>query len=95
MPTQSPARNNSYCSTRKLPRLPLKFEPNVNTLDRSSVLRYRAIFEIKEVVEISQKYKEKAERRRMSSVSPFRSELIGFDDNAAEHITMVPQKATL
>ena len=68
----------------KLPRLPLKFKPNVETLDRSSVLRYRGEFEIREVAEIALKYKERAEQRRLSSVSPFRSELIGFKDTIVQ-----------
>ena len=62
------------------PRLPLVFRPNIDTLDRSSVLRYRGPFEIKEVFEITQKYKERSEQRKLSSISPFRKELIGFHD---------------
>ena len=52
----------------------------METLDRSSVLRYRGEFEIREVAEIALKYKERAEQRKLASVSPFRSELIGFKD---------------
>ena len=67
-----------------MPRLPLKFQPNVDTLDRSSVLRFRGEFEIKEVTEIALKYKEREESRKLGSVSPFRRDLIGFKDSKEE-----------
>ena len=56
------------------------FRPNIDTLDRSSVLRYRAPYEIQEVLQITQKYKERSEQRKLASISPFRKELIGFQD---------------
>ena len=59
MPSLSPERDQKSSIIR--PRIPLIFKPNIETLDRSSVLRYRAPFEIPEVKEISKKYKERAE----------------------------------
>ena len=51
MPSLSPERDPKPSIIR--PRIPLTFKPNIETLDRSSVLRYRAPFEIPEVKEIS------------------------------------------
>ena len=59
MPTKTPEKGSSSAIIR--PRIPLTYKPNIDKLDRSSVLKYRAPFEIPAVQEISKKYKERSE----------------------------------
>ena len=61
MPSKTPEKGLSSVIIR--PRIPLIYKPNIEKLDRSSVLKYRAPFEIPAVQEITKKYKERSEQR--------------------------------